>query len=92
MILPNYISHDGEEKDHVPKTKPYDVALRCDKDGNVPQIQFNDDGVWHDFTPEGKTALKAGPWFPQLMLCPTDRLSDLRVLRPKPTKSAAKTN
>ena len=60
------IVQDGEDhihpehfKDHIPKTNPYDVALRCDK-GNVPQIQFNDDGVWHDFAPEGMITLHAG--------------------------------
>ena len=45
------ISEDGEEHyhfdlgPHIPKTLPYDVALRINKDGNVPQIQFNDDAV-----------------------------------------------
>ena len=46
------ISQDGEEhvhynhlKDYIPKTLPYDLALRINKDGNVPQIQFNDNGV-----------------------------------------------
>jgi hypothetical protein len=27
---------------------PFDVALRCGKDDNVPQIKFNEDGVWHN--------------------------------------------
>jgi hypothetical protein len=79
------IVQDGEDhihpehfKDHIPKTNPYDVALRCDK-GNVPQIQFNDDGVWHDFAPEGRTGLVAGPWFPCLAVDKDDRVSDLRV-------------
>ena len=31
-----------------PKAMPFDVALRCGKDNNVPQIQFNEDGVWHN--------------------------------------------
>ena len=59
---PNHLFH------LIPKTKPYDLAMRCDTDGNVPQIQFNNDGVWHDFAPGGRTALKAGPWFPYLKL------------------------
>jgi hypothetical protein len=63
------------------------VALRISKDGNVPQIRFNEDGEWHDF---GETGLKAGPWFPTLTLHNGDRLSDHRVDRPKPTKSAGK--
>ena len=79
------LSPDGEQeyhrrhlKDHLPQIKPYDVALRCDKDGNVPQIQFND-GVWHNFTSD-RTALTAGPWFPYIMMDDdNDRLSDLRV-------------
>jgi hypothetical protein len=89
------ISQDREEhyhqdhlEDHIPETKPYDVAVRITKDGNLPQIQFNDDSVWHDFTPEGETALKAGPWFPYLILQGGDLLSDHRVDRPRATKSA----
>jgi hypothetical protein len=70
--------HSRHLSSHVPKTAPFDVALRCDPDGDVPQVQFNEDGVWHDFAPdhqegEGggrrRTALKAGPWFPYLHLC-----------------------
>ena len=82
--------HYGHLKDHIPKTNPYDVALRCDKDGNVPQIQFNDDGVWHDFAPEGRITLHAGPWFPLLGLSDGDRVSDLRVDRPRPPRVLAK--
>jgi hypothetical protein len=97
VIWPD-ISRDGEEhinygahlKDYIPKTLPYDVALRINKDGNVPQIQFNDDGVWHDFAPN-RVAVKAGPWFPFLQLYGDARLSDHCVHRPKPTKSAGKT-
>ena len=80
--------HDCHLEDHIPETKPYDVALRITKDGNLPQIQFNDDSVWHDFAPEGGTALKAGPWFPFLELNGDDLLSDHRVDRPRATKSA----
>jgi hypothetical protein len=76
------ISEDGEAhwhhsllKDLIPKTLPYDLALRITKDGNVPQIQFNDDAVWHDFAPD-MAALKAGPWFPFLQLHGAARLSD----------------
>ena len=49
------------------------------KDGNMPQLRFNEDGEWHDFAPEGGVGLKAGPWFPFLQLVPADRLSDHRV-------------
>ena len=49
-------------------------------------------GQWHDFALEGGTGLKAGPWFPYLMLNEEDRLSDHCVHRPKPTKSAGKTS
>ena len=80
--------HPSHLKDHIPETKPYDVALRISKDGNLPQIQFNDDSVWHDFAPEGGTALKADPWFPYLFLYGADLLSDHRVDRPRATKSA----
>ena len=89
------ISKDGEQhyhdfhlRDHIPKTLPYDVALRILKDGNLPQIQFNDDSVWHDFSPEGGAALKTGPWFPYLGLGGGGLLSDHRVDRPRATKSA----
>ena len=92
------ISRDGQQhvhldhlKDYIPKTLPYHLALRINKDGNVPQIQFNDDAVWHDFAPD-RAAVKAGPWFPYLVLMDiNDRLSDHCVHRPRPTKSAGKT-
>jgi hypothetical protein len=97
-IVNSDISKDGQHhvhhfhlEDYIPKTLPYDLALRISKDGNVPQIQFNDDAVWHDFAPD-RAALKAGPWFPYLELYPSDRLSDHCVHRPKPTKSAGKTS
>jgi hypothetical protein len=58
-LINSDISRDKEEhyhqyhlKDYIPKTLPYDLALRISKDGNVPQIQFNDDAVWHDFAPD----------------------------------------
>ena len=57
---------------------------------NVPQIQFNDDGVWHDFAPN-RVAPKAGPWVPWLYLGDAAvRLIDHRVDRPRATKSAGK--
>jgi hypothetical protein len=34
----------------------------------MPQIQFNEDGVWHECFHNGKTALKGGPWFPYVVL------------------------
>ena len=86
--------HHGHLGPYIPKTRPFDLALRCEAVSNVPQIQFDDDGAWHDFAPEGegRTSLKAGPLFIFLSLsCDSDRLSDHRVDRPKPTKSAGKT-
>jgi hypothetical protein len=73
-----------------PKTGSFVVSLRTDPDGNVPQVQFIPDGVWHDLAPEGegRVGLKAGPWFPYLQLDKGARLSDHRVRRPKPTKGA----
>ena len=60
------ISQDGEDHyhdchlgPHIPEA-PFDLALRCEAVSNVPQIQFNDDDVWHDFAP-GRAALKPGP-------------------------------
>ena len=65
--------------------------MRCEAVSNVPQIQFNDDSVWHDFAPD-RAAVKAGPWFPFLRLgSARDHLSDHCVHCPKPTKSAGKT-
>ena len=79
------ISEDGEEhfhsghlEDHIPKTLPYDLALRIIKDGNMPQLRFNEDGEWHDFAPATAT-LKAGPWFPFCILQEFDGLRDHRV-------------
>jgi hypothetical protein len=97
-VIHSDISEDGKQhrhiallKDYLPKTLPYDLALRIKKDGNMPQLRFNEDGQWHDFAPEGGTGLKAGPWFPYLCLVPGDRLSDHCVNRPKGSKSAGKT-
>jgi hypothetical protein len=97
-VICSDISEDGEGhfnedllKDYIPKTLPYDLALRINKDGNMPQLRFNEDGEWRDFAPEGGAGLKAGPWFPYLELCAGARLSDHRVNRPKGSKSAGKT-
>ena len=79
--------HPGHLKNHIPTTKPYDLALRINKDGNMPQLRFNEGGVWHDFAPNG-AGLKAGPWFPHLLMWGDDCLSDHRVNRPRATKSA----
>ena len=75
--------HNGHLRPHIPAA-PFDLAVRCEAVSNVPQIQFNEDDVWHDFAP-GRVALKAGPWFPYLQLYGDDRLSDHCVHRPKPT-------
>lgn len=76
------ILHSGQHfsrghniRPHTPQA-PFDLALRCAAVSNMPQIQFNDDGVWHDFAPEGRTALMPGPWFPGLILRPGDCLRD----------------
>ena len=63
----------------IPKTMPFELALRVAPEDNVPQIQFNNDGVWHDFVAEGRAALKAGPCFPYMMLWRANHLSDHRV-------------
>ena len=53
------ISEDGENhfhygllKDRIPETLSFDLALRITKDGNMPQLRFNEDGEWHDFAPK----------------------------------------
>jgi hypothetical protein len=94
-IFPD-ISENGQEhvhpnhlRPHIPEA-PFDLAVRCEAVSNVPQIQFNDDDVWHDFAP-GRAALKAGPWFPYLQLANAAiRLSDHSVHRPRAVKSAGK--
>ena len=95
FIFPD-ISQDGQHHSHhnhlgphIPEA-PFDLAVRCEAVSNVPQIQFNDDDVWHDFAPD-RVALKAGPWFPYLRLdSAAIRLSDHSVHRPRAVKSAGK--
>ena len=62
-IIGSDISEDGKS---LGETLPYDLALRVIKDGNMPQLRFNEDGEWHNLAPEGGTGMKAGPWFPYL--------------------------
>jgi len=90
------ISSDGENhhyfkhlKDHL-TTLPSAVALQI-IEGNIPQIQFNNDNVWHNFAPDG-AVVKPGPWFPYLYLDGTVILRDHSITpaRKKPTKSAQK--
>ena len=38
--------YHGHLRLHIPKA-PFDLALRCETVSSVPQIQFNDDDVWH---------------------------------------------
>ena len=76
--------HNDHLEDYIPKTLPYDLALRINKDGNMPQLRFNEDGEWHNLAPEGGTGMKAGPWFSYLYLYPGERLSDHPVNRPRP--------
>ena len=54
-VIRSDISEDGEHhrhygllEDYIPKTHPYDLALRINKDGNMPQLRFNEDGQWHN--------------------------------------------
>jgi hypothetical protein len=86
-------SSDGEYhhySKHFPPLPSGAVSLQI-IEGNIPQIQFNDDGVWHDFAPDG-AVLKAGSWFPYLYLDGTVSLGDHSITqaRKKPTKSAQK--
>ena len=70
---------------YIPKPAPLRPRPSyISKDGNnyMPQLRFNEDGEWHDFAPESVTGLKAGPWFPYLVLHSDSRLSDHRVNRP----------
>jgi hypothetical protein len=92
-VIRTDISEDGQQHfhpdhlgPHIPEA-PFDLAVRCEAVSNVPQIQFNNDSVWHDFTTDRAT-LKAGPWLPYLYLDGNDLLSDHRVDRPRATKSA----
>ena len=97
-VIRPVISLDGQQHfhpdhlgPHIPEA-PFDLAVRCEAVSNVPQIQFNDDDVWHDFAP-GRASLKAGPWSPFLQLYGAAiRLSDHSVHRPRAVKSAGKIN
>ena len=67
-VIGTDISEDGQRhyhhvhlRPHIPEA-PFDLAVRCEAVSNVPQIQFNDDDVWHDFAP-GRVALQPRPWF-----------------------------
>jgi len=67
----------------------YQLALHIDKERNVPQVQFKrtvNGTTLHHL--EDKGALKAGAWFPHLMLHKDGRLIDHRVGRPRARKSA----
>ena len=68
---------------HRENWEPLHLALRVDKESHVPQVQFNKDGVWHEFAPGGAgAALKGeGPWFPYLRLAKRDRVIDHCVTR-----------
>jgi hypothetical protein len=79
------LSLDGQKhtckfhlKPYLVTTTPFDIALRCNPDSNMPQIQFNGD-IWRDFAPEGGVALKAGPLFPLMALGKTDRVSSFCI-------------
>jgi hypothetical protein len=79
---------------HIPETMPYDVALRCNPNGKVPQIQFtkyshhgagsgcavspDGDGIWLDFAP-GSIALRGNYWFPYVQMCDGDLLTHLTI-------------
>ena len=64
----------------MPKTVPFDLALRCDRDGNVPQVQFNEDGVLHDFVAHRqRIALKCSPGMVTSLI---GSVSDFRVQSP----------
>ena len=81
---------------HLPKTAPYDIALRCHPTSAVPQIQFNidfeEDGAWHDFIPADENINGGKPaaltvdlqhFFPYLAVCQEVRLSEFVVERSK---------
>ena len=90
-VICSYISLDGEGHYHqnqLPHARDYTLPA-----GGWPsaltQVQFNEDGEWHDFMPD-RVALDAGPWFPYLELDDGGRLVDHRVNRPRARKSAEK--
>ena len=100
-VLRSEISSDGQRhyhpdhlRDFIPKTVRFDVALRCETISNVPQIQFNEDGVWHDLgtqrmavklstsrvAAEHCTA-KSHSWYPCLALWAGESMTEMRVSR-----------
>ena len=78
---------------HIPKITPYQLAVRIQEDvngTNMPQVQFGDNGVWHDFahpvidrwtrsTYGDMDALSSGPFFPYLKLTGSSRLANHSV-------------
>ena len=75
-----YTSRSARHPGTAPATSTWPCVARQSAT-RVPQVQFNDDDVWHDFAfrPTGEwhdgewhdgeqAALKAGSWFPCLEL------------------------
>ena len=94
-IIGRGISEDGNNHSYgerllpyIPNRHPYDISLRITKDGNIPQIQFNNDDVWHDFAAEGEVGLNAGPWYPFMRKGHDIVIINHDIRRPKPIKSA----
>ena len=48
-------SQTTSPENHIPEdvVQPYDVEIRINEDGNLPQIQFSEEGAWHYFAPNG---------------------------------------
>jgi len=88
-IPSNTFDEDGDVVWGDEEPEPFLLALRVDRGSNMPQVQFNDDGMWHSFSTGGPgAALKgAGPWYPYLRLYKRASLNDHSVTCPKPSRS-----
>ena len=70
--------------DHIPEdvVQPYDVEIRINEDGNLPQIWFSEEGAWHYFAPnEGRSEGRAMVPLPCSIDtdCTLERLTNHRV-------------
>jgi hypothetical protein len=72
---------------HLPKTAPFNVAVRCNGMNHSPAIMFSgDDGMWSDWLdfvpPEKMSPAEARLFFPHLQLFDGERLTNHRVDNP----------
>ena len=83
--------HQNQLKKHFPVgLEPYNMSIRINVYG-MPQAMFND-GVWHDFLPEGSSVDTSTTWVPCVQIQCRSSLSEHHLIHPqtKPTKTPNK--